>query len=66
MTAVFPQRPYFDDYDENKKFYTNLFRPSFPVQGRELNSIQTMLQKQIERIGDHFFKDRLQRQHEVV
>lgn len=57
MTAVFKQRPYFDDYNENKKFLSIISRPSFPLQAREFNQIQTILQKQIERIGNHFFKD---------
>lgn len=57
MTAIFPQRPYFDDYDENKKFLSALFIPGRPLQAREQNFIQTALQKQIERLGDHFFKD---------
>lgn len=57
MTAVFKQRPYFDDYDENKKFLSILARPSFPLQAREFTQAQTLLQKQIERLGNHFFKD---------
>lgn len=53
----FLQSPYFDDYDRNKKFYQVLYRPSLPVQARELNSMQTVLQEQIRRLGDHQFKD---------
>ena len=48
--------PYFDDFDESKKFHRILFRPSFAVQARELTQSQTILQNQIERSGDHFFK----------
>lgn len=48
--------PYFDDYDENKDYYKILFRPGVAVQARELNQYQTILQKQIERFGDHIFK----------
>lgn len=48
--------PYFDDYDENKDYYKILFRPGVAVQARELNQFQTILQKQIERFGDHVFK----------
>ena len=44
--------PYFDDYDEDKKFHKVLFRPSVPVQARELTQSQTILQNQIERFGD--------------
>lgn len=48
--------PYFDDFDENKDYYKILFRPGVAVQARELNQFQTILQKQIERFGDHVFK----------
>jgi hypothetical protein len=51
------QQPFYDDYDENKQFYNILFRPKYAVQTRELNQIQTMFQKQIERLGDHLFED---------
>lgn len=49
--------PYFDDYDENKKFYRVLFRPRFAVQARELTQLQTIFQNQIDRMGQHFFKE---------
>ena len=48
--------PYFDDFDEDKKFHRVLFRPSFPVQARELTQLQSILQNQIERFGDSVFK----------
>ena len=48
--------PYFDDYDETADFYRVLFKPSTAVQVRELNQLQTILQKQVERFGDHIFK----------
>ena len=48
--------PYFDDYNENRDYYKVLFRPGVAVQTRELNQLQTMLQKQIERFGDNIFK----------
>jgi hypothetical protein len=51
----FNTEPYNDDYDENQKFYRILFRPSFAVQARELTQLQTILQKQISRHGDHVF-----------
>lgn len=53
----FNQPPYFDDYDENKGYYKVLFRPSVAVQARELNQMQTMLQKQIERFGANIFRE---------
>jgi hypothetical protein len=49
--------PYFDDYNEDKNFYRMLFKPSFAVQARELTQIQTILQKQVERFGNHIFKN---------
>lgn len=50
------QSPYFDDYDEKKQFAKILFRPTAAVQTRELNQLQTILQKQIERFGDNILK----------
>ena len=55
--ANFNVPPYYDDYDENKAYYKMLFRPSVALQARELNQMQTMLQKQIERFGSHIFKE---------
>ena len=48
--------PYYDDFTESKKFHRVLFRPGFAVQARELTQTQSILQNQIERSGDHFFK----------
>ena len=48
--------PYFDDYDSSKDFYKVLFRPSYPVQGRELNTLQSILQNQVESYGKYRFK----------
>jgi len=52
----FNTEPYNDDFDENNKFYRILFRPSFAVQARELTQLQSILQQQIARTGDHLFK----------
>ena len=49
--------PYFDDFDENNKFYKILFRPGYAVQARELTQLQSILQNQVKRQGDHLFKD---------
>ena len=49
--------PYFDDFDEDKDFYRILFRPSVAVQTRELNQLQSIMQNQIERFGNHVFKN---------
>ena len=48
--------PYYDDFSESKKFHRILFRPAFAVQARELTQSQTILQNQIETLGDHFFE----------
>jgi hypothetical protein len=48
--------PYFDDYDEDKKFVRVLYRPGRAVQARELTQSQTYQQKQIQRFADYFFK----------
>lgn len=49
--------PYFDDFDADKNFYKVLFKPGTPVQSRELNNIQSILQNQIEAFGSHIFKE---------
>ena len=49
--------PYFDDFNEDKEFYRILFRPSVAVQTRELNQLQSIMQNQIERFGNHVFKN---------
>lgn len=49
--------PYFDDFDENKNYYKVLVKPEYPVQARELNNLQSILQNQVEVLGDHFFKE---------
>ena len=41
---------------KSKKFHRVLFRPAFAVQARELTQSQTILQNQIEKFGDHMFK----------
>ena len=54
--ANFNRAPYYDDFDENKKFLQILFQPGRPVQARELTQLQSILQNQIERGGAHIFK----------
>ena len=43
--------PYFDDFDENKNYKKVLFKPGFPIQSRELNTLQSILQNQTEKFG---------------
>mgnify|MGYP003346681070 CR=1 FL=1 len=49
--------PYYDDYDEDKKFLRILFRPGYSIQARELTQAQTILQKQVSRLGSYVFKN---------
>ena len=49
--------PYYDDFDKTKNFYRVLFRPGFPIQARELTTMQSVLQNQVENVGSHLFKD---------
>ena len=49
--------PYFDDFDPKKNYYKVLFKPGLPVQARELTSLQSVLQDQVEQIGTHLFKE---------
>jgi hypothetical protein len=48
--------PYYDDYDAGKNFYKVLFRPGYSIQTRELTSLQSILQNQIESFGKFNFK----------
>ena len=48
--------PYYDDFSEDKKFHRVLYRPGFAVQARELTSQQSILQGQIEKMGEHLFE----------
>lgn len=49
--------PYYDDFDETKKFHRVLFKPGYAVQARELTQIQSYLQNQVGRFGNHIFKN---------
>ena len=49
--------PYFDDFDSSKNYQKVLFKPGYSVQTRELNTLQSILQNQVERFGQHVFKD---------
>ena len=57
MALNFNAEPYFDNFDEDKKFYRVLFRPGYAVQARELTQLQTILQNQITKFGTHVFKE---------
>ena len=49
--------PYYDDFDSEKNFYKVLFKPGSPVQARELTTLQSLLQDQIQSFGSHMFKE---------
>ena len=49
--------PYYDDFNPRDNYHRVLFKPGFPVQSRELTSLQSILQNQIESFGNHIFKD---------
>ena len=57
LATDFNVDPYYDDFSADKSFYRVLFRPGFAVQAREVTQLQTILQKQIERYGQHTFRD---------
>ena len=50
-------QPYYDDFAENSEFYKVLFRPGFSIQARELTTLQTILQNQVEKFGSHMFEE---------
>ena len=55
--TLFNTDPYWDDFDEDKKFLRMLFRPGRAVQARELTQLQTIMQDQIKKFGNHVFKN---------
>ena len=52
----FNTSPYYDDFDEDKKFVRVLYRPGRAVQARELTQAQTLQQLQTKRFAEFFFK----------
>jgi hypothetical protein len=57
ISTNFNVSPYYDDFSEDKKFLRMLFKPGYAVQARELTQSQTILQKQIEKFGNHIFEN---------
>ena len=49
--------PYNDDWDPLKHFHRVMYKPGYPIQARELNQGQAILQDQIEQLAGHFMKD---------
>lgn len=60
-TTLYQSSPYFDDYvssgNEAKGHLKILFKPGLPVQTRELNQLQTLIQSQVDRFGSHVFEE---------
>jgi hypothetical protein len=48
---------YKDDYDAAKGYHKVLFNSGRPLQARELNQLQTIIQKEIGRLGANLFKN---------
>jgi hypothetical protein len=51
------KNPYYDDFTQNSNYYKVLFKPGVTVQARELTTLQSILQNQIERFGSKFFSN---------
>jgi len=49
--------PYYDDFSEDKNFQKVLFRAGRALQSREFTQSQSILQNQVERFGNHIFKE---------
>jgi hypothetical protein len=49
--------PYYDDFSSDKNYYKLLFKPGNTVQARELTTLQSVLQNQIENFGNSFFSN---------
>jgi len=49
--------PYFDDFNADDNYHKILFKPGLPVQARELTGLQSILQNQISKFGQHIFKE---------
>jgi hypothetical protein len=55
--TLFNVDPYYDDFNEDKKFLRIMFKPGYALQAREVTQMQTMLQNQIERFGSNIFEN---------
>jgi len=49
--------PYFDDFSDSNNYQRVLFKPGTPIQARELTTLQSILQNQVEKFGRHLFKE---------
>ena len=49
--------PYWDDYNRDKRFHRVLIKPRTPVQTRELNQMQSILQNQVEQVTSSVYRE---------
>lgn len=49
--------PYFDDFNNESNYQRVLFKPGTPIQARELTTLQSILQDQIEKLGKNYLKE---------
>lgn len=56
MTTNTSIAPFFDDFNSDAGHHRILFKPSYAVQARELTQIQSIIQEQIRRFGNHVFQ----------
>jgi hypothetical protein len=49
--------PYFDDFNPDNIYHKILFKPGYPIQARELTTLQSILQNQIEQFGNWAFQE---------
>lgn len=55
--TILRSSPYWDDFSQNKRFHRILNKPRVPVQTRELNQVQSILQNQIEQVTTGIFRE---------
>jgi len=55
QSTNFNTPPYFEDYNPEDNFHKVLFKPGVPLQARELTTVQSILQNQIEKFGSSIY-----------
>ena len=53
----FKRDPYYDDFDPAKDYHKILFKAWTTCSSRELTGLQSILQNQVSKFGEHFFKE---------
>lgn len=57
QSTNFNTPPYFENYNPEDNFHKVLFKPGVPLQARELTTLQSILQNQIEKFGSSIYKE---------